>query len=241
MARKPAVLRADPAAGALREVDVARLLADGRLEVADVAGDLFDLRVGHELYVRVVRDVHHLGRQDARRAVQGRESLVELAHVPAHRGRLLDDVDLEARVRDIECGLDAGYPCADHEAGRDDVHFLLLESLEQQGFGDGGLDQFLGLLRRFGVVFVDPRALLAYVGHLEEVRVQPRFLECLAEGRLVHPGGARGNDHPVEPLILDVVLDQVLARVRAHVGVLAGDSDPRQTQGMIDHRWYVHD
>jgi len=47
----------------------------------------------------------HLGGQDAGRAVESGEGLVELGHVAADRGSLLDEVDLEAGVGDLEVAL----------------------------------------------------------------------------------------------------------------------------------------
>ena len=59
--------------------------------------------------------VDHLRRQDARRAVERRERLVDLGHLAADGRLLLDDVDLEAGLRDVERGLDAGDAAADDQ------------------------------------------------------------------------------------------------------------------------------
>ena len=43
------------------------------------------------------------------------EGLVDLRHLPADRRLLLDDIDLVARLGDVERGLDSGDTAADHK------------------------------------------------------------------------------------------------------------------------------
>ncbi len=85
-----ASLRAVVAAGAQVFDHEPRLLLDAHLEVADVAADLLDLRVGQHLHVGVPCHLHHQRRKDALRAVQGRECLREPGHVATQRWLLLD-------------------------------------------------------------------------------------------------------------------------------------------------------
>ena len=59
--------------------------------------------------------VHHLGGQDTGGAVQGGEGLVDLGHLAADGGLLFHDVHLEARVGDIQRGLDARDAAADDQ------------------------------------------------------------------------------------------------------------------------------
>ena len=63
---------------------------------------------------------HHLRGEDAGRAVERREGLVELGHVAADRRLALDEVDREAGVGDLERGGDAGDPAADDQRRRVD-------------------------------------------------------------------------------------------------------------------------
>ena len=89
-------------------------------EVADVAVDLLDLAVGQQRDVLVVARGEHLGRQDAGRAVERGEGLVELRHVAAEGRLALDQVDVIARVGDLQRGLDAGDAAAhDQDVGVD--------------------------------------------------------------------------------------------------------------------------
>ena len=175
--------------------------------------------------LRLLAGRRHLGRQDAGRAVERREGLVEHRHVPADRRVLLDEVDLLARLRQLERRLDAG------DAAAHDHHVRIhrdLDRLERRVEGqavDLGAQDALGLLGGLARVLRHPRGVLADVGHLQQVGVEPGIGGRLAEGRLVHRGRAGRDDGPRDAVLLDVLLDQVLAGVRAHVLVLARDGD----------------
>ena len=70
---------------------------------------------------------------------------------------------------------------------------------------------------------MDPGAVLADVGHLQQVRIQTGVLAGPAEGLLVQVRRAGGHDDAREALLLDVLFDQALAQRRAHELVVAGD------------------
>ncbi len=85
---------AQRAARALGLVHETGLFADGGLEGAHESGNLFHLGVGDDVDLLVLRSFHHLGGENARRAVQGGEGLVQLSHAPADGGPLFHDVHL---------------------------------------------------------------------------------------------------------------------------------------------------
>ncbi len=89
------------------------------------------------------------------------------------------------------------------------------------------------------VVAVHPGAVLAQVRHLHQVRVQPHVPDAAAERRLVHPGRAGGDDHPVELVLDDGLLDLLLARLGARVLVADGGHDAGQRRGVLRHRLRV--
>ena len=196
-----ALLHAEPAAGAELLVELPRLLAHRHLEVADEPVHLLDLAVGHQRDVRVPGRLDHARRQDALRAVQRRERLRELAHVPADARRLLDEHHLVPAVGDVQRHLDAGHAAADHHGGLGDGHLdgeervVALDLLHQHA------DEVGALLRGGLALLVHPRAVLAQVRHLAHVRVEPRFFHRPAEGRLVHAGRTR-RDHDAVELVL---------------------------------------
>ncbi len=212
-----ALLHADLAADALGPVHHGRLLADVHGEVAHVALDLVHLAVGHDLDVLVLCAVDHARREDARRAVDGGEGLVELGHDPTDGGLLLDDGHLEAGVGQVERGLDAGDSAADDQDVLVDLHLVGVERLELARLGHGHLDDVPGLVGGRGDVGVDPGAVLADVGHLEEVGVEAPLVHAAPEGHLVHVRRACRHDHAVELLVFDGLLDGRLAGLRARV------------------------
>ncbi len=107
--------RAIAAAGALLQVHVTRMLLHGDGEVAWLPFDALHVGVGEQFDVQMPPHLHQLGRHDAHGAVVGGEGLVELSHDPADGWGLVQQVDLEARLGQIERGLHAADPRADHQ------------------------------------------------------------------------------------------------------------------------------
>ncbi len=73
--------------------------------------------------------------------------------------------------------------------------FVHLHPLDEHG------DDFGRLGGGFFLVFMDPGAVLADVGHLAQVGVEAGGFGGFAEGLFVHPGGAGGNDDAVELML----------------------------------------
>ena len=106
--------------------------------------------------------------------------------------------------RQVQRGRHARHAAADHEGGVGDGELALLERLEPRGLRDRHADEVLGLFGRLGRrLLVDPGALFADVGELEQVGIQAARLEGSLEQRLVGARRAGGHDHAVEPLVLD--------------------------------------
>ena len=210
------------AAGAEVLVDVPGLALDGDGVVADVAVHLHDLGIAPQRDVLVRADLGHLRGEDAGGAIQRREGLVELRHVPADGGLALDEVNLLAGVGQGQRGVDAGDAAADHEDVGMDGNFFHLQGLVVRHALDGGAGQGLGLGGGLRAVGVHPRVVLADVDHVEEERIQPAGRDRVAEGAFVEQGRAGGDDDPVQVELLDVLLDELLARIGAHVLVVAG-------------------
>ncbi len=202
-------------------VDVARLLADLDREVADVALDVFDLGVGHEGDVGVFAQGRHLGSQDAGGAVERGEGLVEHGHMAADRGVALDQRDVLAGGRQLESRLDAGDAAAHDQNVVVDRHLDGLERLVERQPMDLGAEDALGLGGGGHRVDGHPRTVLADVGHLQQIRIEAAVRGRLAESGFVHGRRAGRHDRARDAELLDVVLDEILARIGAHVLVLA--------------------
>ncbi|MBT9165995.1 MAG: hypothetical protein DDT25_00659 [Chloroflexi bacterium] len=91
----------------------------------------------------------------------------------------------------------------------------------------------LRLLR--GPILMHPTAMLADVGHLEEIGIQPRLLADTAEGALMEHRRARGHHYPVQPLLLDILHDQRLSRIRAHKDIITGDRHPTKRSSILGY------
>ena len=83
-------------------------------EVSGLSEDLLDLMVGQNGHVRVSGAVCHLRRQDTRRAIVGRESLVKHAHRSADGGEFVHHIDVDVPVCKVQSSLDSGDSSADH-------------------------------------------------------------------------------------------------------------------------------
>ena len=223
------------AAGAEVPVDARRPLPDRDREVANVTGNVLDLRIDHEIDVRVPSHVDHFRRQDARRAVQRRERLVELRHAPADRRLLLDQMHFVSGLRDIERRLDPRDPSADDQRLRRYLDLPLRETLEVGRPRHGRTHQVDGLLGPLLLVIVNPRAVLTYVRHVEHVGIDADGSHRGAECRFVHSRRARRDDDARETVLLDVRADETLPRVGAHVAVGLGDCDAGERRGSLGH------
>ena len=148
--------------------------------------------------------------------------LSNMRHVAADRGVALDQGDVLAGGRQLEGRLDAGDAAADDQDVVVDRHLDGLERLvERQPVDLARSRMRLALAVAAAGSIGHPRAVLADVGHLQQVRVEAAVGGRLAEGGLVHGRRAGRHDHARDAELLDVVLDEVLPRVGAHVLVLA--------------------
>ena len=210
-------------------------MSDDRREVADEALERLHLRVKQHLDTRVLGGPGHESRHHVSGGVEigGRE--IHPGHVAAQVILPLHEVHTVPSIGQFEGGGHA------HHASPDDQHVgVHLHRAPLQGFvvghsPDGRKRECPRLVRRHRGVVVHPTALLADVGHLDEVGVDPRRLQGFAEGRLVHPGAAGGHDHAIQTLRLDVLDDHLLPGVGAHVLVRLGYGHPRLLQRELGH------
>ncbi|VTR65461.1 hypothetical protein DESC_320058 [Desulfosarcina cetonica] len=177
-----------------RLVHVAGLLDDFHVEVAHVAFDVHHLAQGVEGNAGMPTGIRHFRPQDSNGAVHGGKGLVQLGHDPADGGLLFHHDDLIAVVGQVQGGLDAGHATADHQGTLGHGQVRLTQRTQSADPCHGHLDQVPGLFRgRSRIVHVHPAALLAQVGHLQEVGIEPGILEHLTEGRLVQARRAGGH------------------------------------------------
>ena len=183
----------------------------------------------------------HFRGEDTGGAVQRGEGLVEHGHVAADGGFTLDQVDVLAGVGERQGRVDAGDAAAHYQHVGINGDARLLERPLQHHAANGRAHQVASLFGGGLAVRVHPGVLLPDVDHGHVVRVEPAVGRGDAEGVLMQVRGAGGNDDAVEVVLLDVVADQVLAGVGAHVLVVAGDDHVDQAGGVLGDFLAVHD
>jgi hypothetical protein len=138
-----------------------------------------------------------------------------------------------AGVGERERRLDAGDPAAHDQRLGVDLDPPRLQRLVQLDAPHRSADERPALVGGRLLVLVDPRVVLPDVDHLEEEGVQASLRRRGAEGLLVQAGRARGDHDSREAVVADVLLDQLLPWVGAHVLVLPRDHDSRQLGGVL--------
>ena len=209
-------------------------------EIAHIAGDVGDGRVMRDVDQGVLIDLSNEITQ-VRLNIQPFQSGLD---PPCHAAELrvsFHQVDLESLLGQVQGRGHSGHASADHQAGLVDRQIELLQGFQIDRAGDRHADDVLGLLGGFFLLFgVDPGAMLADIGHVEEVLVDAPFAEGVPEQRLVGPRGAGGDNHAVEPLFPNRVGD-LLRGVRgadeeAFLGVRHIGPDPASIRPARGHR-----
>ena len=136
--------------------------------------------------------------------------------------------------------MDAGDASADHQHAGVDIHLPAFERLVEHHAADRGAHQILRLGGGRGVIGMHPGVVLADVHHLQEKRVQTGVGEGLAEGVLVQQRRAGGHYHAIQLVLANVLDDEFLARVRAHVLVVARHGHVGQAGGVLGHGGAIH-
>jgi hypothetical protein len=175
---------------------------------------------------------HHLGREDARGAVEGREGLVEHGHVAADRGPALDEVDLVPGVRDLEGGLDPGDPRPDDERVRADLRGPGLCREPERHAVDGAGDDRLRAVEGVAVLGPARRAVLAERGETDQLGIAARLRQRARERRLEEAGRVPADDDLVETLASDL-LGERLGVERLRRGDDAHRAHPRQLDRVV--------
>ena len=219
------LFRTQSAAGADVLLHKARFTADLYMEVADEAADGFNLGVGIDVDFFVLRTVNHFRRQDTRRAVERRERLVDLGHLAADGRLLFDDIDLKARLGNVQRRLDARDAAADDERTLGDRAGTCGQRRVQMHLGDGGAAQNDRLFRAGFLVLVNPGALFADICDLDHIGVQTCLFAGLAERLLVHSGRAGTDDHAGQTVFMDFLLNHLLPGLGTHILIICGENN----------------
>src|SRR5699024_868999 len=90
------------------------------------------------------------------------------------------------------------------------------------------------------LILVDPGTLLADVGDLHHVGVEPGLFRGLAEGGLVHARRAGTHHDAGQAVFRDGFADLLLADLGTHILIIRGVDDARNVLHGLGNRVYVH-
>jgi len=198
---------------------------DDRGEIADEPGDVYQVGIGSHGDLLVLPDRLRQLLEVGGGFVPGQGG-VEHAEVAAQLFALFQQQAVKTLGGQGQGRSHAGDAAADDQRPGSDRHGLLRQGLHAAGLGHGHPHQVPGFVGgRFGLIGMDPGALVADVDHLDQAAVEPGVLEGLLKERFVGPGGAGGDDHPVQPVFPDLFLEHLLGVLRAGI----------EAVGMIDH------
>ena len=212
-----------------------------QVELADVALDArdFGFEVGLDLgmFLDLINEAAGEGGD-----VVVLEGVMNVVQGAAQTAGLLDQMDAESLVGERERGGHAAQAAADDDAGLVHRERAALERPERAGAGDGHFDEFNRLLGGgFRRGRMHPGTLVADVGHVEEVRVQPGLAQRFAEQRLVRARRAGRHHDAVEPVLMNHFLDVRQARVRTGEHGVRRQHHVALVLDALDDRLDVHD
>jgi len=85
-----------------------------------------------------------------------------------------------------------------------------------------------------------PGAVFPDVGHFKQVRVKTGFLAGVAEGGFVETRGARRHHHPIQLMLYNILLQEGLPGVGAHIAIIFCYHHAGKGGGIFRHRFTVH-
>ncbi len=166
---------------------------------------------------------------------------MDVQHLTAQGSRFFDESDFESLIRQGQGRGHAAQSSPDDQTVLVDGQGFSDKGLQESRPGDGHPHQFDRLFRghvRLGGV--DPGTLVPDVGQFEQVGIQSRLAQGFAEKGLVGPRGAGGDHHPVQPVLLDPLLDFGKTRVRTGVHGVRGDDHVGIAGNGRGHLFHIH-
>ena len=132
--------------------------------------------------------------------------------------------------------MNARNAASDHEHVRMDGKLGRRQRLDGTGPGEWRLGRAaLALAVASCAIGMHPGVVLADVDHLEVEGVEAALFDGVAEGVFVQQRRAGGDDDPIQTMFADVLLDEFLAGIRAHVLVVSGEDDAGEPGHVSGH------
>ena len=151
------------------------VVLDGRFEISHKPFHLFYLGIHEDLYVAVgLYRFNQSGQMLLN--VFATPGFVEIARLSAKGIGLFYQKGSVSLLGHIFSRCHTGNAASDHKGCMGDRHGRFFQRFKQGRLGNGHSDHIFRLFRGlFGVIFVYPGALVAYIGHLEQILINARI------------------------------------------------------------------
>ncbi len=167
--------------------------------------------------------------------------LVEISGLASQKRGVFYQMGFVSLPGQAKCCAHPGYSAANYHGPLIYIQFLLFQGFLVGYTGYSHAYEVLGLLCcQVGIVLVNPRVLVPYIDHIEEVFVQPGIDQCFLEQWLVGLGRAGGHDYPVQVLFPDYLCHFVLGILRAGIQVVVSIIHVWERCYVVPHRRHIH-
>ena len=219
---------------------LAASLLDNSVELADVAGELHDLGLAvHGDLGMPFNLPNQLGQEAGH--IRTLEGVADLAQLAAQLSLFFDQVNGETLVSQAQRRGHARQAAAQNQRCLRDRLLSGFQRLEAPRAAHGHVHEIDGLFRGGdGIVAMDPRALIADVGHREQVGIESRVAQGFLEENLVRARRTRSHHQAVQLVLADHVLDVLLVGIRAGVQARLGVRHARHLARTFRHLIHVH-
>ena len=136
------------------------------------------------------------------------QRLVDISGDAAQGTRPFGQINLESLVGQLQGRGHTGDTAADHQDILVDGKAVVLERMGLRHGAYGHPHQILGLFRGlFRQLGVDPGGLITDIGNLHHIFIQPGLTDGLLKLGLMGPRRTAADDHPVQAVVNDALLD----------------------------------
>ncbi len=211
-----------------------------RGKVADKSGGLHQLRIADDIYVFGSVNFGDQALQ-VRLHLVACQGMVQILEITADTLPFFNEDRIKSLLGKVQGGGHSRYACPYNQGLGCYRYRLLGQRLNMSGLGNGHAHQILGLdggkLRLSGM---NPGTLVADIDHLKEVPVQTGIAQGLLKERLMGTRRTGCYDHPVQLVLLDLLLDNLLGILGTGVEVFGIIGDIHHIPGVVGHRGHIH-
>jgi hypothetical protein len=164
-----------------------------------------------------------------------------MPQVPTQLAFLFYHVNWKTLFRQGQCSCHPSCPASNHQSSALDWQLQGVLRLSRCGASNSHMHKLFRFTGGFLIILrVHPGALVADVGHFEQIWIQAGGADAVLEERLVSERGAAGDHHPVKIMFFDLLGDMPDAILGAGVQV-AFTVLPWEARMRIASSWHIHE